>query len=185
MLLLVNVDDISGEMIPYVIEGLMARGAESVHVVQAITKKGRLEFLFFMDAPAEQVEVLGGFLAEEIGTLGIRVFDPHHICFEYRMRQVRLTAQTSGDPVQVLVGVKEILGEDGQVMSVKAEYEGLRAAVARLEQVGLGVSFGALKRLVEQAALEQENGLAGELGAVPGIQVEYLFDGGEEEAAIG
>lgn len=41
MLLLVNVDDISGEVIPHVIDGLMARGAESVHVVQAITKKGR------------------------------------------------------------------------------------------------------------------------------------------------
>jgi uncharacterized protein (DUF111 family) len=185
MLLLVNVDDVSGEVIPHLIDGLMARGAESVHVVQAITKKGRLEFLFFVDAPAEQVEALGGFLAGEIGTLGVRVFDPHHIRFEYRVRQVRLTAQTSGDPVQVLVGVKEILGGEGQVVSIKAEYEDLRAAVARLEQVGLKVSFGALKRLVEQAALRQENGLAGELGAVPGIQMACSFDEGEEEAATG
>jgi hypothetical protein len=81
--------------------------------------------------------------------------------------------------------VKEILGGEGQVVSIKAEYEDLRAAVARLEQVGLKVSFGALKRLVEQAALRQENGLAGELGAVPGIQMACSFDEGEEEAATG
>jgi uncharacterized protein (DUF111 family) len=179
MLLLVNVDDVSGEVIPHLIDGLMARGAESVHVVQAITKKGRMEFLFFVDAPAEQVEALGGFLAGEIGTLGVRVFDPRHIRFAYRMRQVRLTAQASGDPVQVLVGVKEILGEEGQVVSIKAEYEDLRAAVARLGQAGLEVSFRALKRLVEQTALTRESGLAEERGAVPGIQAEYSFDEGE------
>jgi uncharacterized protein (DUF111 family) len=183
MLLLVNVDDISGEVIPHLIEGLMARGAESVHVVQAITKKGRLEFLFFVDAPAEQVETLGGFLAGEIGTLGVRVFDPRHIRFEYRLRQVRLTAQSVKDPVQVPVRVKEILGQESQVVSVKAEYEDLRAAVAQFEQVGLGVSFGDLKRLVEQVALNQESNWLGDVGGVHTIQAEVLFGEGEETAS--
>ena len=183
MLLLVNVDDISGEVIPHLIEGLMARGAESVHVVQAITKKGRLEFLFFVDAPAEQVETLGGFLAGEIGTLGVRVFDPRHIRFEYRLRQVRLTAQSVKDPVQVPVRVKEILGQESQVVSVKAEYEDLRAAVAQFEQVGLGVSFGDLKRLVEQVALNQESNWLRDVGGVHAIQAEVSFSEGEETAS--
>lgn len=157
MLLLVNVDDISGEAIPHVIDGLMARGAKSVHVVQAITKKGRLEYLFFIDAPKERIEMLGAFLASELGTLGVRVFDPRHICFEYRVRQVRLTAQADTGPVQAIVHVKEILGEEQQVISVKAECEDLRAALARLEQVGAEMSLAALKRLVEQTVLEQED----------------------------
>jgi len=41
----------------------MACGANSVHVVQAITKKGRLEYLFFVDANSEDVERLAAYLA--------------------------------------------------------------------------------------------------------------------------
>ena len=45
---MVNVDDVSGETVPHVIDGLIARGAKSVHVVPAITKKGRPEFIFLL-----------------------------------------------------------------------------------------------------------------------------------------
>jgi uncharacterized protein (DUF111 family) len=168
MLLLVNVDDISGEGIPHVIDDLMAQGARSVHVVQAFTKKGRLGYLFFVDAPEERVERLAGFLASELGTLGVRVFDPRHLCFEYRVRRVRLTARVGEEPAQALVAVKEILGEGGQVVSVKAEFEDLRAALVQLEQVGVELSLAALKRLVEQTALGP-----GEC-SLPNVQAEYL-----------
>jgi uncharacterized protein (DUF111 family) len=168
MLLLVNVDDISGEMIPHVIEGLMARGARSAHVVPAITKKGRLDYLFFVDAPEEDIERLGGFLASELGTLGARVFDPRHIRFEYRVRQVRLTAQVDEEPVQALVHVKEILGEEGQVVSVKAECEDLQKALVLLERTATEISLTALRRLVEQTALGQEN------CSLRDVQAEYL-----------
>jgi len=40
---------------------------------------------FFVDAPEERVETLGVFLAGEVSALGVRVFDPRHICFEYRV----------------------------------------------------------------------------------------------------
>jgi hypothetical protein len=172
MLLLVNVDDLSGEAIPHVIEGLMARGAKSAHVVQAITKKGRLEFLFFVDAPQECVEALGGFLASELGTLGIRVFDPHHIHFEYRVQQLQLTAQNGRAPVRTFVRTKKVLDQAGKVISVKAEYEDLRSALAQFHQVGVSISFAALKGLVEQTALGEEqrtlgNICAEHIGGVP------------------
>ena len=167
MLLLVNVDDISGEAIPHIIEGLMAQGANSVHVVQAITKKGRFEFLFFIDAPEERVEVLGGFLAIELGTLGVRVFDPHHICFEYQFQHVRLIAQNENYAVEMTVRVKEVLDAEGIVVSVKAERDDLGQALLRLGQVGLGLSLSALKGLVEQTALGREN------RTLRGIRAEY------------
>lgn len=154
MLLLANVDDISGELIPHAIEGLMARGAGSVHVVQAITKKGRLEFLFFVDTEAKQVETLAGYLAMELGTLGVRVFDPDHIKFSYRVNQVRLTAP-GDEGVQVVVRVKQMLGRDEQVISVKAEHEDLRSALDALAPLDLGLSFKELKRFVEQVVQGQ------------------------------
>jgi uncharacterized protein (DUF111 family) len=168
MLLLVNVDDVSGEVIPRVIDGLMARGAMSVHVVQALTKKGRLDYLFFIDAPEERVEELGGYLACELGTLGVRAFDPRHICFEYRMQRARLIAQVCGERVEAFVSVKEVLGHDGRVVSVKAEWGDLEAALAQFERVGLQVSLTALKRLVEQAVLGRED------CSLPNVQAEYL-----------
>ena len=157
MLLLVNVDDISGEVIPHVIDELMERGAMSVHVVQAITKKGRLEFLWYIDAPEEHVEKLGGFLAGELGTLGVRVFDPHHIRFEYQVRQVQLTIQTAHGPIQMTVRVKEVLDDDGHIISAKAERDDLGAALAQLQRAGEQISLSALKGLVEQTALRQQH----------------------------
>lgn len=167
MLLLVNVDDISGEIVPHVIDGLMTRGAKSVHAVQALTKKGRPEYLFWIDAAEKDIEELAGFLASETGTLGVRVFEPRHIRFEYRVRQARLTSQTDGGEVEALVRVKEILSEDGEVASVKAECEDLRKALARFQEAGVDISFATLKGLVEQPALAQQKDVMRE------IQAEY------------
>ena len=149
MLLLLNVDDVSGEAIPYVIAELMERGAQSVHVVPALTKKGRTEYLFLVDTPKEQVEVLAGFLATELGVLGVRVFDPQHIRFAYQFCQVNLSMPADGGTVQTLVRVKQILDADQQVISVKAENDDLRKAHAFLQQAGATVSRVALKRLIE------------------------------------
>jgi uncharacterized protein (DUF111 family) len=170
MLLLVNVDDISGEKIPHLIDELMARGAASVHVVQALTKKGRLEYLFLVDTPGERIEALGSFLVAETGTIGMRVLETRHIRFDYRIQQVRLTAQTEQGPVQALMRVKEIYNGDGRAVSVKAEYEDLRAVLTKLQQSGAEVSFTALKQLVEQAALGREDRF------LQSIHAEYLED---------
>jgi uncharacterized protein (DUF111 family) len=173
MLLLVNIDDITGEMIPHIIDGLLSRGAESAHVVQAITKKGRPEFLFFIDAPEEQVETLANYLVREIGTLGVRVFKPHHIRFDYRCREVQLTTRVGEESaVAAPVQVKMVSDGEGQVVSIKAEYEDLQAAITQLHRSGIEISFAALKRLVEQKALESEK----ENPFSQAIQVECVGD---------
>lgn len=138
-----------------------------MHVVQAFTKKGRLDYLFFIDAPEERAEGLGGYLACELGTLGVRVFDPRHIRFEYRMQRVRLSAQVDVR-VEALVSVKEVLGHDGSVVHVKAEWGDLEAALTQLERAGCPVSLTALKRLVEQAVLGRRD------CSLSNVQAEYL-----------
>jgi len=152
MLILVNVDDISGELLPHIIDGLLTRGAENVHAIQSVTKKGRLGYILFVDAPPKHLDSLGSFLVSEVGTIGMRVLDSRHVRFDYRMRTMRLTVQKNASIVRTLVRVKEIIGGDGQVLSVKAEYEDLRSALAKLEEAGVRISLAALKRLVEQRA---------------------------------
>lgn len=172
MLLLANVDDVSGEVIPHAIDGLMARGACSVHVVQAMTKKGRLEYLFLVDTKEEFVDILASYLALELGTLGVRVFEPNHIKFAYRFCQVRLTVPEDAG-VQALVRVKQLLDRDGQVISLKAELEDLRAALLELNQAEPQLSLKGLKRLVEQVVQDRT------VTCYQRVQAEYL--GGLED----
>ena len=167
MLIMMNVDDISGEALPHIIEGLMERGANSVHAVQALTKKGRLEYLFWIDAAEELVERLAGYLAAETGTLGVRVFDPHHIRFEYRIQQAQVSADCGGAELRTTIGVKEVLGSSGDVISVKAEWSDLRRTLLQFERAGIAISFATLKGLVEQAALD------GRHRTLRGIRVTY------------
>ncbi len=156
MLILVNVDDISGELLPHVIDGLLARGADNVHAIQSVTKKGRLEYILFIDAPEDHLDELGSFLVSEVGTIGMRVVESRHIRFEYRIRRMQLTVGADGSPVQALVRVKEVRDGQDQVVSVKAEYDDLRSAHARFERAGVGMPLTALKRLVEQCAVGEQ-----------------------------
>lgn len=158
MLILVNVDDISGELLPHVIDGLLERGAANVHAIQSITKKGRLGYIFFVDAPEEHLDSLGSFLVSEVGTIGVRVLDSRHIRVDYRIRNMRLSVRKGERAVEALVRVKEIYDGDQQIVSVKAEYEDLRSALAQFEGAGVRISLAALKRLVEQSATGQSNG---------------------------
>ena len=171
MLILVNVDDISGELLPHVIDGLLARGAANVHAIQSITKKGRLEYIFFVDAPEEHLDDLGSFLVSEVGTIGIRLLESRHIRFDYRIRNMRLSVRERERVVEALVRVKEIYDGDQQLVSVKAEYEDLRSALAQFEEAGLRISLAALKRLVEQNATGQSNGTQGEIHIEPDTEV--------------
>lgn len=150
MLLLVNADDLSGEALPHVIEGLLARGAESAHVLPTITKKGRQGYMFFVDAPDTRLDQLGSFLVSELGTIGMRVLETRHIRFEYRFKQVRLVCRVAEEPLQALVRVKEIVDGQGHVVAIKAEHEDLRAALSLFELTVPRISLPNLKRLAEQ-----------------------------------
>jgi len=155
MLIMVNVDHIAGETIPYVIDSLLARGAHNVHVTQAITKKGRPEYLFFADVPQEMLEPVGDFLVGELGTLGFRVLESRHVKFEYQVVQRHLVARDGTGGQELLrapIRVKLIHNSRGEVASVKAEYEDVRASVEQLQQLGIELSLTTVREMVELAA---------------------------------
>ncbi|MEJ2596722.1 MAG: DUF111 family protein [Anaerolineales bacterium] len=157
MLMLVNVDHVNGEALPYFIESLMAKGAQNVHVVQAITKKGRWEFLIFVDAPEEKIEPLGDFLVSELGTIGLRVFETRHVKFDIQFLQFRLIIRKGEQELyRQPVRVKLIQNNRGETGSIKAEYEDLKSCVEQLLQIDVELSLSALKKLVEHMALQEK-----------------------------
>lgn len=154
MLLMATVDDVPAEAIPYLIERAMEAGADNVHVVSAITKKNRMEHIVFVDLREEKLEDMYVLMAMEFGTIGAKAIAHEHITLPYRLehRSVRVSAQDGGLEGDVRVKYVE---KDGRILSLKAEYEDLRALARRLAAAGHPIPLSKLKALVEADAYEK------------------------------
>ncbi len=165
MLLMINVDDISGELVPHAIDSLMKQGAKSVHVVPAITKKGRPEFIFFIDAPEERTRDLTRYLISEVGTLGVKIIKHDHICVPYHMKSIQVECPGAAPAKPLVVRVKCFDGEQDLAAHVKAESDDLREVLDILEQATPFITFPSLKALVELVALGGRESSIGDVTA--------------------
>ena len=68
-----NIDDISGEILGYLIEKIMEQGAKDVSIYPGITKKGRPTNLVCVICDDVKVDVIIDTLVLETGTLGVRI----------------------------------------------------------------------------------------------------------------
>ncbi len=162
MLILVNTDNISGESLPYLIDGLMDRGASSVHAVPATTKKGRNEFLFFIDMPEACLKEISAFLALELDTLGLRIIEQKHLSFG-PIGALTIRIYHKDFPERFFeVRVKELFDEFGETISCKAEYEDLKEAMHFFKDV-MSISFKNMKSAVELAGMSHEDIQIGEM----------------------
>ena len=68
-----NIDDVSGEILGYLIEKIMDQGAKDVSIYPGITKKGRPTNLVCVICDDTKVDVIIDTLVLETGTLGVRI----------------------------------------------------------------------------------------------------------------
>lgn len=157
MLLMTNVDNINCEHVPYLIDELMKKGASNVHVLPAITKKGRSEYIFLVDTVKAHAEELAEFLAQETGTLGVRFLEGEHRVFEHEIRKLDISFGNSHQDVLWCgpIDFKIVHDIKGNVISVRAEYEQIKEVVEELRQKELNISFYEIKGMIEQRALIQ------------------------------
>lgn len=163
MLLMTNVDDVPGERVPDIIEGLMAQGAKSVHVVPALTKKGRSELIFLIDAQTENAEGLAGYLSLELGTIGVRALETSHFHFNYRFVRVKVEYQTNKRRLRALVRVKLRYDKQGKLTGAKADHDDLSVMESWFDGERPHLSAQTLKLMVEQSALWEKPCLLGDL----------------------
>lgn len=156
MLLMTNVDNITCEQVPYLIEELMKLGAKNVHVVPAFTKKGRSEYIFLIDSGDADMDSLARFMALETGTLGVRVVKTEHYPFTYKVIKLDFSLRDEEDlPLwEGEVDVKVVIGKEQKPLSARVEYEDLRALTSRAQEAGLELSMYELKELIEGKALK-------------------------------
>ncbi|MBN1234448.1 MAG: nickel pincer cofactor biosynthesis protein LarC [Methanotrichaceae archaeon] len=138
-----NVDDVTGEVLGYMIEKLMQAGALDVSVLPALMKKGRSGNVIRAIARAEEAKLLAMIMIQETGSLGVRVFPSvHRFLAERELMAVQVEIGGQVFPAQVKVSRM-----DGKLISAKPEYEDckkiaeetdlpLRMIIKKVEEAG-------------------------------------------------
>jgi hypothetical protein len=138
-----NVDDVTPEVIAYTISRLMAAGARDASAIPSVMKKGRSGHLVRVISEPALTGPLAAILADELGTLGIRVIPSvHRLILERRLMRVKVTVGGETREIELKVGT---IG--GRISSVKPEFEQARAWA---EEKGVPVRE-ILRRVEEEA----------------------------------
>ena len=141
ILLETNLDDMSPELVPHVMESLLAAGAHDAWVTQVVMKKGRPGVVLSALCPAIHRYHLLEILFRETTTLGVRFNPVERAVLDRRWVEVEI----EGHPVRVKLGVKS-----GDVVTTSPEYEDARR-VAEKTGLPLKVIYAEATR----AALEE------------------------------
>jgi uncharacterized protein (DUF111 family) len=141
-----NVDDVDGEVIAAVIARLHREGARDASAIPIIMKKGRPGHLIRVICRREDSEQLALILAGELGTLGVRCIPSvHRFIADRRFITVRIP---EGDEIGVKIGSWQ-----GEIISVKAEFDAVNAAAERHHR-----PIREVKREAEDAARRELKG---------------------------
>ncbi|MBP2079048.1 nickel insertion protein [Oceanobacillus polygoni] len=113
----VNLDDISGEWLGYVMDMLFNAGANDVFYTPIYMKKNRPGVLLQLLCREEAIDEMKEILLQETTTLGIRYY-PLTV---HRMERIFITVNTKWGPVTVKQGIRR-----GEVFQSSPEYEECR-----------------------------------------------------------
>ena len=160
MLLMTTVDDLPPESLPHIIERTLEQGANNIHVLNAITKKGRVEHIILVDTDESHLDDVCSLLALEFGTLGIKAFKYEHMKFPFEIHNKKVAIQADDVHIETEVRVK-FVKKDDEIISLKAEYEDIQSMILALNSKGVNIPLSKLKTLIEADAyrnvLEDKN----------------------------
>ena len=115
-----NVDDVTGEVLGYLTENLMAAGALDVAVIPIYMKKGRPAHLIKVISKPEDSEKLARQIIRETGSLGVRVAPSRHrVSVEREI--VTIDVEISGKTYQIPLKIARF--PEGEIVQISAEYE--------------------------------------------------------------
>jgi pyridinium-3,5-bisthiocarboxylic acid mononucleotide nickel chelatase len=130
-----NLDDLSPEFVPDVVEACFAAGALDVWVTPVQMKKGRPGIVLSALAPPADEQAVAEALLGESGTLGVRVSTVRRWELERRWR----TVQVAGREVRVKIG-----SLDGRALRLAPEHDDCAAVAAATGEPASAVWSAAL-----------------------------------------
>ncbi len=117
-----NLDDVSGEVLGYTMDRLLAEGAKDVSIIPATTKKSRPVQIIKVIADQNNVTHLSEVLIAETGTLGVRVYYCERHIISRELLMVDLSVLGSKETVRVKVSKNA----EGKIIRIKPEFEDLK-----------------------------------------------------------
>jgi pyridinium-3,5-bisthiocarboxylic acid mononucleotide nickel chelatase len=144
-----NVDDVTGEVLGNLIEGLLEIGALDVAIIPTTGKKSRTGHLIQVIADPADSHRLIKKIIEETGSLGVRIMPTRHRFIALR-RSEAVTVQIRSE--FHTINVKVATDQHGTVLNVAAEF-GEAAKLAKK----LGIPVKQVVRVAEQEAWAQLN----------------------------
>jgi len=159
LLLLAQVDDVSGEVLQDVAERLHAAGAYNLQVLASLGKKGRPGHVLLVDIDAAREEEVAVILGLELGVWGYRVLESRHRHFDITRSRCAVLVDAGTDAFEAEIGCKHIRHGE-RLLGLKVEHADLVTLRDRLQAKGRGVSLSHLRAAVEVALRGAEAGSA-------------------------
>ncbi len=150
LLLLAQVDDVSGEVLQDVAERLHAAGAFNIQVLASLGKKGRPGHVLLVDIDAAREDDVAIVLGLELGAWGYRVLESRHRHFDITRSQRQVRLASAGGEFEHTVGCKHIRKGD-RLLGFKVEHADLVNLRDALEARGETTSLAHLRAAVETA----------------------------------
>ena len=117
-----NIDDVTGEVLGYTIDKLLAEGAKDVSVTPMVTKKNRPGQIVKVIADQKDVPHLSRVLIDETGTLGVRVY----YCERHIIARELYSIDLPIGEVKETIRVKVSKNSQGEIIRIKPEFEDLK-----------------------------------------------------------
>lgn len=149
LLLMAQVDDVSGEVMGEFIRRASAVGAKNVQVIPSITKKNRPGYVVYVDTPASLEPEFAELFGAELGTWGYRVIAAEHRHFDIERVDVGVTVQARDFERRFDLRTKRI-SQPGVFTRIKAEYDDLSQICGTLREAGIPIALADFKADIER-----------------------------------
>jgi hypothetical protein len=117
-----NLDDVTGEIVGYSVDKLLAEGAKDVCIIPIFAKKNRPGQILRVVAAKKDSEHLSRIIMEETGTLGVRILTCERHVLNRELHQVNILINKSKERVNI----KVVKDKKGTIIHIKPEYEDLK-----------------------------------------------------------
>ncbi len=147
-LLLVQVDDRSGEEIRQALDGLTGMGVRNYQLLSSLTKKGRPGFVLLLDLDAGLEAEVMTFLASELGAWGYHRLVSSHEHFDVAEETREVTVIVDGRREEFTLSCK-VLRWNGEACRVKVEQRDVALIVEQLALLGHRLPHTTLRTRLE------------------------------------
>ena len=124
-----NLDDVSGELMGYVIEGLLKEGAKDVSIIPMTTKKSRPGVIVKVIVTEDNLEQIMEKLMKETGTLGIRIIPAKRCILQREIISTEISIQGRKESIRVKIA----RNTKGDIIRIKPEYEDVKRIADELK----------------------------------------------------